>query len=217
MTSILWIFSTGFSAGGPIRLKLFSAEEGEKRTSHPTDENSPGLVQGLALAMGILHPRHSSYSITLVPSTLQAPQSTAPASQVGSFHQYHTTKGEHLVFQPLACSCTPQHRAHAALCCFAKRRGDRSVHPRHPRGSWTQAQCPPTVPAEPGGNITLKLQQFPAGTGRWLFLEQHLGDAWCGTATYGEARKQLGHWKKPGKNPENCHSWEVSALLSSSG
>lgn len=151
----------GFSAGGPIRLKLFSAEGGEKRTGHPTNENSPSSVHGLNICSR--HPPSPACSLSmlstaslLAPSMLQAPWSTALAFRVGSFPQYHTTKGEHLLLQRRGaapcCLCPPPQSTEVMLpfSYFAKRRGDRSVHPRRlsPRESWTQAFCLPTVPAK---------------------------------------------------------------------
>lgn len=89
----------------------------------------------------------------LVPSTLQPPRSTAPAFQVGSFHPYHTAKGERVLLQgcgaaPYMPLCPPPQRLRFSY--LAKRRGDRSVHPRHPAPgySWTQALCLPPVPAK---------------------------------------------------------------------
>lgn len=62
--------------------------------------------------------------------------------------------------------CIPTHPSPQSSGCSAlPGGGDRAVHPRHPRESWTQARCLPTVPAGPAGNTMLKLQQLPAGTG----------------------------------------------------
>lgn len=120
MTSILWIFSTGFSTGGPIRLKLFSAEGGEKRTGHPTNRNSPSLVCGSV----VLHLQPaSSIPSSFLKCSPQHHRSPLPRARhhgaqlsrlppfINTAPQRGNVPFSRDVGQPLACPCAPHHRA----------------------------------------------------------------------------------------------------------
>lgn len=92
MTSILWIFSMGFSAGGPIRLKLFSAEGREQRTSDSTDKTTPSSAGVPKFAIGTSSALSFS-SLQCHHLPLPSTREHALAFQVGSFCPHHTTKG----------------------------------------------------------------------------------------------------------------------------
>lgn len=143
-------------------MKLFSAEGGEKRTSHPTSEKTHQAwstvlhLQSASSTPSTSLSTHPTASL-LAPSMLQAPWSTAPAFPVGSFHQHHTTQGEHLLLQGRgAAPCMPlspppqSTEVMLPFSYFAKRRGGRAVHPRHPAPSesGTQALGLSMVPAK---------------------------------------------------------------------
>jgi len=123
MTSILWIFSTGFSAGGPIRLKLFSAEGGEKRTSHPTNKNLTEL--GFWSYIRSQHPPAPACS----PKHRSGPRRAQhELSRSAPFIQAAPQRGNapfrRDVGQPLARPRAPHHGGDAALqpLCQAARR-----------------------------------------------------------------------------------------------
>ena len=141
----------------PLEAVLCRRRREKNQSSHKQKLTDLGLWSAICNR----HPPSPARSLSMLSTasgtSLSAPRSTAPASQVGSFHQYHTTKGEHFLLQgcgaaPCTPLCPPPQSTEVRLpfSYFAKQRGDRSVHPRHPAPSEsrTQALRLPTLPAK---------------------------------------------------------------------